>query len=323
MNDSPHVLLLGDCVAADQHAMSVVDFVEEQLVSRGATVSLLLPDRRPHTSSQTCHDGVIVVSRERNRSYSGQIKMMIDAMDPRGLEGRPFGLLSYSATSPLPTAIDHLRVIVGALRGVAIPSEVCMSVTELQSTPERAQRLQPTEETGASITALVTELLHYSQRMRTRRPDPPRPAPHASGVDVARPVQGSICAEIAAAVSFIKANFADQSLSLDMVASAVFMSRYHFSRKFREQTGRRFIDYVIMLRMTEARRLLLQTNLTVTSIAANVGYRDLSNFERSFKKFFNIQPTQYRLRHSSQTGAAPDRRALRVAPHTSTEQVSA
>lgn len=154
-----------------------------------------------------------------------------------------------------------------------------------------------------SISALVSRLLTDSPQMAGK----PAPQHHARGLAgsepevellLARPVSGKIYQGIARAVTYIKENFSDQNLSLDTVSNAVFMSRYHFSRKFREETGRRFIDFVIMLRMTEARKLLIETNWTVTTIAAEVGYRDLSNFERSFKKLFGTQPSQYRQRYA-------------------------
>jgi transcriptional regulator GlxA family with amidase domain len=115
---------------------------------------------------------------------------------------------------------------------------------------------------------------------------------------VAPKVEGAICDDILTAIKFIKQQYQNQDLSLDMVAEHVFVSRYHFSRKFHEQTGRRFIDYLIMVRLTAARRLLMETEMTVTAIASAVGYRDLSNFERSFKKLFAVPPSQYRQRYT-------------------------
>jgi AraC-like DNA-binding protein len=192
-------------------------------------------------------------------------------------------------------------VVVSAMKGVPVPGEVCMSLGALA--PDTAGVRRVSRDVAESISDLISRLLRDSQRMAGERH--PQPAarrlaesePEADLV-LAQPVKGKIYEGVARGVAYIKENFSDQDLSLDTVANEVFMSRYHFSRKFREETGRRFIDYVIMLRMTQARKLLIETNWTVTTIAAEVGYRDLSNFERSFKKLFGTQPSQYRQRYA-------------------------
>jgi AraC-like DNA-binding protein len=292
--NSPAVLLIGDCERTEAHADRLIRHVQQTLVDGGAQVRVMLPGTAPYPEAVS--DAVMVVSRERNRSYSGAIKMLLDSLDARAMSGKPFGLISYGESHPASTAVDHLRVVVSALEGVPLPADVCTS-------------LRPTVEgdLARSIAGLVEQLLYYSRRAADDDPflappavAGPRPRvvspPPRVGFEPAVPVDGKVYEGVARAVAYIKENYCDQS--------AVYMSRYHFSRKFRQETGRRFIDYLIMLRMTEARKQLLQTNWTVTAIAAAVGYRDLSNFERSFKKLFGTQPSQYRLRYA---GPAPDR----------------
>jgi len=296
------VLMLGDFLRRESPAALLVRQVERELLSKGATVAIVLPDtpeEEPSRIAAAC-DAVIVVAGERNQSYSGPIKTLLDLLDTDCVVGKPFGLICYGVSEPVSSTVDHLRVVVSAMRGVPLPGEVRMTLSSPGADPGRATGSPFATE---PISALVGQLLQYSRHGAEGRPPQPRtPRPAVSGLetgfDLARPVKGKIYEGIALAVAYIKENFSDQTLSLDAVASVVFMSRYHFSRKFREETGRRFIDYLIMVRMTEARKLLIETNWTVTTIAGEVGYRDLSNFERSFKKLFGTQPSQYRQRYA-------------------------
>ncbi|GIF46426.1 hypothetical protein Afe04nite_09650 [Asanoa ferruginea] len=303
------MLLISDCERFETQADQLIRHVRQTLVNGGAQVRVMLPDTAPQpmAGDVAASDAVIVVSRERNRSYSGTIKTLLDSLDVRTTSGKPFALISYGESRPAATAVDHLRVVVSALGGVPLPADVCMALKAVGS----AGASVVDGAAADSIASLVGELLSYSRRAG---PGTPRTGPERrpravtsttrTGFEPAAQVDGKVYEGIALAVAYIKENYRDQSLSLDAVANAVYMSRYHFSRKFRQETGRRFIDYLIMLRMTEARKLLLQTNCTVTAISAEVGYRDLSNFERSFKKLYGTQPSQYRQRYAR---PAPER----------------
>lgn len=299
----PTVLMIGDLQRQESQAGVLVRHVERELRAGGADVNIVLPGAQAEYPSHAAaaSDAVMVVARECNASYSGPIKTLLDSLDTESVVGKPFGLICYSESQPVATAVDHLKVVISAMKGVPVPGEVCMSLGAMTLGTDGAHGVG--RDVAESISALVSRLLTDSPQTA----DEPAP-PHltrglaASEPEVelvlAWPVSGKIYQGVARAVTYIKENYSDQNLSLDTVANAVFMSRYHFSRKFREETGRRFIDYVIMLRMTEARKLLIETNWTVTTIAAEVGYRDLSNFERSFKKLFGTQPSQYRQRYA-------------------------
>jgi AraC-like DNA-binding protein/NAD(P)H-dependent FMN reductase len=299
---APAVLMIGDC-PLESLAGLLVRHVRLELRSGGADVNVVLPDTPPSDPSHAAalSDAVIVVARERNASYSGAIKTLLDSVDTDSVRGKPFGLICYSESPPVTTALEHLSVVVNAMNGVPVPGEVAISLTALALDTAGAGEMS--RDAAASISALVTRLLRHAE-LGVGGGQPPQPGPRLAdlalevGLELAQPVEGKIYEGIARAVAYIKANFSDQNLCLDTVANAVYMSRYHFSRKFREETGRRFIDFLIMLRMTEARKLLIETNWTVTTIAAEAGYRDLSNFERSFKKMFGMQPSQYRLRYA-------------------------
>ncbi|WP_339241932.1 AraC family transcriptional regulator [Paenibacillus sp. FSL R5-0517] len=94
---------------------------------------------------------------------------------------------------------------------------------------------------------------------------------------------------------YIKAHYRE-SISLDSLAQSLSYSPQYVSRKFKEQTGCTPTEYVIRLRMGEARSLLASTEASLQEIAAYVGYMDPFYFNRIFKKETGITPGQYRLK---------------------------
>lgn len=95
------------------------------------------------------------------------------------------------------------------------------------------------------------------------------------------------------AVDYIKKHFREE-LTLEDVAQAVHFSPYYLSRLFGEELGLSFVNYLTIVRMDEAKRLLLETNWTVSAIAKAVGYQDPSYFTKVFKKMEGQTPTQFR-----------------------------
>jgi two-component system response regulator YesN len=95
------------------------------------------------------------------------------------------------------------------------------------------------------------------------------------------------------AVSYIKEHFREE-LTLDDVAQAVHFSPFYVSRLFKEELGMNFIEYLTRIRIDEAKRMLLETNRTVSEIAVSVGYQDPSYFTKVFKKTEGRTPTQFR-----------------------------
>ncbi|MEU7879401.1 helix-turn-helix transcriptional regulator [Microbispora bryophytorum] len=104
------------------------------------------------------------------------------------------------------------------------------------------------------------------------------------------------------ALIFICVNYADSRLCLDMAAQVAGVSRFHFSRMFKARTGARFVEYLTRIRLAEASNRLLNTEDSVSSICYAVGYRDLSNFHRMFRRHYGTTPSAHR-RHPAARGA--------------------
>ena len=74
----------------------------------------------------------------------------------------------------------------------------------------------------------------------------------------------------------------------------MFLSAHYFSDLFLRETGCSFSDYLINLRLDAAKRLLVDTNLNISEVAANVGYADSRYFSKLFAKKVGILPKEYR-----------------------------
>lgn len=85
-----------------------------------------------------------------------------------------------------------------------------------------------------------------------------------------------------------------EKLSLEEVASSCHMSTNYFSTYFRKAANMNFSEYVARLRIREAQRLLHTTCMPVTEIAMECGFQNLSNFYRTYHKFFDRSPKDER-----------------------------
>jgi AraC-like DNA-binding protein len=83
-------------------------------------------------------------------------------------------------------------------------------------------------------------------------------------------------------------------LRLSVIAERIGMSEAGFSRFFKRITGHGFIDLMRKLRIQRACRLLVQTQRSVAEICFEVGYENVSNFNRHFKHEMNQTPSNYR-----------------------------
>lgn len=85
------------------------------------------------------------------------------------------------------------------------------------------------------------------------------------------------------AISYIDHHYSEK-ITLDEVAAAAYMSSNYFSSYFRKVTGISFSEYVTRIRISHARELLRDTDKSVTEIAMECGFHNISNFYRLYKK---------------------------------------
>ena len=86
----------------------------------------------------------------------------------------------------------------------------------------------------------------------------------------------------------------EESLTLDDLAEIAIISPYYFDRIFRQITGIPPCQFLAVLRMEAAKRLLLTSSLSVTDICFEVGYNSLGTFITRFKQLVGLSPSHLR-----------------------------
>ena len=83
------------------------------------------------------------------------------------------------------------------------------------------------------------------------------------------------------------------------------MSRSHFALMFRQLTGYTPHQYLLLVRLNHARKLIAQRNppLALAEIAATTGFCDQAHLNRHFRRFFGTTPSAFRSQQSIPEGA--------------------
>jgi len=85
-----------------------------------------------------------------------------------------------------------------------------------------------------------------------------------------------------------------EPVTLPAVAEHFSFSISHFSRKFKEEAGVGFQEYLTILRTQLGAKLLEETDLTVTEIAGKCGFEDSNYFSTVFRRIYKTSPRTYR-----------------------------
>jgi hypothetical protein len=78
------------------------------------------------------------------------------------------------------------------------------------------------------------------------------------------------------------------------MSRVAYLSEFHFNRVFHQITGLPPNKFISAMRLDEAKRLLLNTNLSITDICFEVGYNSLSTFTRRFTQRVGLGPREFR-----------------------------
>ncbi len=93
---------------------------------------------------------------------------------------------------------------------------------------------------------------------------------------------------------YINDHFSEEDLNRATVASIMYMSPTHFSKKFHKLVGIPFQDYLLNTRLNYANGMLKMTNMTVSQVAHLSGFGSDSYFSKVFKKRFGVTPGKVR-----------------------------
>lgn len=107
--------------------------------------------------------------------------------------------------------------------------------------------------------------------------------------------KSSSLSRVNAVLQFVARNYAE-SYSLSEVARLAGLSQRHFANLCRRRTGKSYVAYVNSVRTEKAKELLENSILSITAIAFEVGYEELSTFYRAFRKRYHVGPRTFRER---------------------------
>ena len=98
---------------------------------------------------------------------------------------------------------------------------------------------------------------------------------------------------IANALAYMREHLA-KPLSRDAVAEAMCLSPSHFSRLFKQETGKSFGEVLARLRVDQAAELLARTDLSAAQVARACGFHEASYFSKVFARQLGVGPRDYR-----------------------------
>lgn len=96
-------------------------------------------------------------------------------------------------------------------------------------------------------------------------------------------------------------NLANVDLNVEFLVSSIGISRTLFFKKMKMATGYAPNEYMRIVKMKEAARMLLAGNKTISEISTAVGFNDSNYFGKTFKKHFGQTPSDFKASHSKQS----------------------
>jgi len=103
----------------------------------------------------------------------------------------------------------------------------------------------------------------------------------------------TVAKAISESVIYMDRHYAD-SITVKELAHNIHMTPYAFIRLFKRQIGLTPYEYLLKVRITKARFMLEQTDLSVAEISEQVGFHNVNNFIRKFKALASTTPLKYR-----------------------------
>lgn len=99
--------------------------------------------------------------------------------------------------------------------------------------------------------------------------------------------------DVATVKQYIDEHYSD-SISLDTLALLSYKSKFHLVREFKKETGYTPIEYLIFMRIQEAKLLLSSTEMSILDISSSLGFSSPSYFAQRFKRSVGMTPVKYR-----------------------------
>lgn len=98
---------------------------------------------------------------------------------------------------------------------------------------------------------------------------------------------------LAEVFKYVKSNYKEE-ISLDEISKIANLTPTSFCRMFKAKTKKPFVEYLNEIRVANACKYLIETDLGISEIAYECGYKTASNFNKLFKKLIGTTPKEYR-----------------------------
>lgn len=99
-------------------------------------------------------------------------------------------------------------------------------------------------------------------------------------------------------ISYINQNYRNPDISLTHLEDVFKIGRTSIANYLKKETGKTFVDYVTLLKIEQAKSLLLNSDLTVNKISDFLGFSNQHYFSKVFKCQVGLSPLQFKVQHS-------------------------
>ena len=147
----------------------------------------------------------------------------------------------------------------------------------------KPSKLAELEEAVTTMTAQLSESEEGAPDQEEPQQDDNVPEPNGSA--------GSFI--VHNAMKYLNEHYAEK-ITLTELADKMYVSQWHLSKLLNKQMQKSFSDLLNEIRIREAKKLLKDPSLHVGDVAEKVGFLDLANFSRVFKKYTGISANEYR-----------------------------
>lgn len=86
-----------------------------------------------------------------------------------------------------------------------------------------------------------------------------------------------------------------ENISLASISDTFYISPYYLSHQFKDVTGYTVVQYIQLTRIKNAQYFLLNSDMKITAVAERTGFSSFSQFNRVFRKFSGMSPSDYKL----------------------------
>ncbi len=94
-------------------------------------------------------------------------------------------------------------------------------------------------------------------------------------------------------ISYLRNNF-DKDITIEAISHKFGISRSHLSREFKKITGFSPKEYLIQIRISQAKLLLRGSSISIDDLSSAIGFHDTAHFIQTFKKVEGITPLKFR-----------------------------